>query len=197
MAQPLMRFFIALTTAGAALACNSERTVRDTPLDTTTTAAVPAATDTATGRGSWRVTPRGIGPVIAGMTLADVASSTGTMPDIAPADRACSMVRASGAPPGVTFMVVEGRIVRIDVDSGDVTTAVGARVGDLESRVMELYGARVTAGPHKYTGGKYLTVVPEGADSSEFRLIFETDGQRVLRFRAGRLPEVAQVERCG
>lgn len=193
----MTRLFIVLTTSGAALGCNAERTVRDTPLDTTTSAIVPVVTDTAIDPGSWRVTARGIGPVTAGMTLADAASSIGAVPQISPANRQCSVVRASGAPAGVSFMVVAGRIVRIDIDSGDVSTAVGARLGDTESRVMELYGSRVTAGPHKYTDGKYLTVVPEGADSSRYRLIFETDGQRVLRFRAGHLPEVAWVERCG
>jgi hypothetical protein len=30
-----------------------------------------------------------------------------------------------------------------------------------------------------------------------FRIVFETDGQRVTRFRAGRLPAVQYVEGCG
>lgn len=186
----------ALLAACAALACNSERTPLDAPLDTTTTAQLPDATDTLSGVAAWRVTPIGIGPVLAGMTLADATRSIGAVPAIAPADRECSVVRGAGAPAGVSFMVVNDRIVRVDIDSGDVSTAVGARLGDTESRIMALYGSHVTAAPHKYTDGKYLTVVPEGADSSRYRLIFETDGQRVIRFRSGQLPEVAWVERC-
>ncbi len=197
MTQPVTRLVIALLSSAAALACTAERPAPDTPLDTSSAAPEPVAADPAAGGTAWRVTPFGNGPVIVGMTLTDAASSIGAVPDIPPANLECSVVRASGAPAGVSFMVVSGRIVRIDIDSGTVTTDVGARVGDTESRVMELYGPRVTAGPHKYTDGKYLTVVPEGADSSRYRLIFETDGQRVLRFRSGQLPEVAWVERCG
>lgn len=42
----------------------------------------------------------------------------------------------------------------------------------------------------------YLTLVPTGADDADFQLIFETDGSKVTRFRAGKAPEVAFVEGC-
>jgi hypothetical protein len=106
----------------------------------------------------------------------------------------CHYVRPPQGPSGLSFMAVQGRIARIDVDSATVATTAGARVGDSEARVGELYGERLIVAPHKYVEGHYLTVTP--ADPA-YRIIFETDGQRVTRYRAGRLPEVEWVERCG
>jgi hypothetical protein len=37
---------------------------------------------------------------------------------------------------------------------------------------------------------------PQTAQDKEFRIVFETDGNRVDRFRAGRLPEVKFPEGC-
>ena len=52
----------------------------------------------------------------------------------------------------------------------------------------------MTSGPHKYNpGGHYITVTGAGSN----RIVFETDGSRVTNYRAGRSPEVEQVERCG
>ena len=94
-------------------------------------------------------------------------------------------------------MVEEGRIARIDVDSGSVATAAGARVGDTEDRVMSLYPGRVTVSPQKYTSGHYLTVTPASPADSVFRIVFETEHGRVTHFRAGRRPPVEYVEGCG
>jgi hypothetical protein len=84
-------------------------------------------------------------------------------------------------------------LVRIESDSA-VATDDGARVGDSEAAIDSLYGAGVQRRPHKYTDGRYL-IVPSPRDSA-LRLVFETDGARVTRFRAGRLPQVEWVEGC-
>ena len=56
----------------------------------------------------------------------------------------------------------------------------------------------MTATPHKYEQGwRYLTVTPAAPTDGAFRLVFETDGQKVVRYRAGRMPEVEWVENCG
>ena len=72
------------------------------------------------------------------------------------------------------------------------------RVGDSEESVRSAYAERVTTTPHKYDpSGHNLTVTPASAADSMFRIVFETNGQRVIRFRAGRLPAVQYVEGCG
>ena len=95
----------------------------------------------------------------------------------------------------VHFMVIEGRIARTDVNDSTVRTSRGARIGDTEQRVLELYSGRVTVTPHKYTDGHYLVVAPENGDSTH-ALIFETDSGRVTTLRGGRQPEVAYTEGC-
>ncbi|MGQ0538137.1 MAG: hypothetical protein ACT4R6_04255 [Gemmatimonadaceae bacterium] len=50
--------------------------------------------------------------------------------------------------------------------------------------------------PHKYTGPTGHYVIVQTTGDTLHRLIFETDGSRVVRFRAGRSPAVDYVEGC-
>ena len=97
---------------------------------------------------------------------------------------------------GVALMIVHDTLVRIDVDSGAIATTWGDRIGDTESQILARHPGQMTVEPHKYTGpeGHYLVL----SDSSKprNRIIFETDGRRVLRYRAGRRPEVDWIEGC-
>jgi hypothetical protein len=47
------------------------------------------------------------------------------------------------------------------------------------------------------TGGHYLTVVPPSSADATYRIIFETDGKRVVNYSAGLKPQVEYVEGCG
>ena len=146
---------------------------------------------------SWTVTPSGIGPLRAGMTVADANKAVGSgFAAPAGADPACSYAKLTKAPDGLAVMLVNNKIARIEVRSGAITTAEGARIGDTESRINSLYSGRVTTSPHKYTtGGHYLTVTP--VNDTTHRIVFETDGKAVTNYRAGVLPSVEYVERCG
>lgn len=108
----------------------------------------------------------------------------------------CDFLRPAGFPPGVTAMVVLDTIVRFDITQPGVLTAEGVGVGDSESRIEEVYAGSVEIQPHKYTGpvGHYLVVTPPG--DTLHRIIFETDGQKVLRYRVGNRPEVEYIEGC-
>jgi hypothetical protein len=145
-----------------------------------------------------RVTLYGIGPVRAGMSVAEASSALGAtleLPTSADAT-ACDYLRWSGGPEGIFVMVENLRIARVDVRSGTIATQEGARIGDSAERIRQLYAGRVTASPHKYTDGQYLTVAPSSPADSAFRLIFETEGGRVTRYRSGKLPQVEYVEGC-
>lgn len=61
---------------------------------------------------------------------------------------------------------------------------------------MHAYGSRVTVQPHLYTNGHYLIVRSDKPELSHYRIVFETDGTSVTRFRSGREPEVEFVEGC-
>jgi len=145
---------------------------------------------------AWTVTEAGWGPVRAGMRTADArAALGGALPE--PRNHECDHVRPPAAPAGVLLMVVRGEIARVEVRDTTVSTAAGARVGDSEARVEALYPGRMRRSPHKYVDGHYLVVRRGAGPDSLYRLVFETDGRQVTRFRAGRLPEVEWVEGCG
>jgi hypothetical protein len=99
-------------------------------------------------------------------------------------------------PPGVRVMLEDARVVRVEVDSGSVPTPEGARIGDTEARIQQLYSGRVQVQPHKYTDGHYLVVRPAAASDTTHLLLFETDGRVVTRFRGGQRPQVEYVEGC-
>ncbi|MEJ7809514.1 MAG: META domain-containing protein [Gemmatimonadaceae bacterium] len=161
----------------------------------------PSTGSPSTGSPStWTVTEQGLGPLRAGMTLRDASSALGgaLAPRAGTDTSACTYLEWRGGPPGVRVMSEGGRIARVEVvDSGTIATAAGARIGDTEARVQSLYAGRVTVLPHKYTAGRYLTVTPAVSADSAYRIVFETDGQRVTRYRAGRRPQVEYVEGCG
>jgi hypothetical protein len=140
----------------------------------------------------------GLGQIQIGMTL-DEAVSMGLLnerPDIKPACDFVFPAVGAGIPFGVNVMVVKGKIARIDVDTGAVTTEDGAKIGDTEERIKSIYGDELQIEPHKYIeAGHYMTVMGDSASAGK-ALVFETDGKRVTMFRAGRLPEVKWVEGC-
>jgi hypothetical protein len=140
----------------------------------------------------------GLGQIQIGMNLAD-AVNMGLLNERPDLKSNCDFVYAAvgaGIPEGVSVMVVKGKIARIDVDTGSVTTEDGAKIGDTEDHIKSIYGDEVKVEPHKYIeGGHYMTVAGDSASAGK-ALVFETDGKRVTMFRGGRLPEVKWVEGC-
>lgn len=140
----------------------------------------------------------GLGPVQIGMQLSE-AVNMGLLsenPNLKPECDYVFPAVGAGIPDGVSVMVVRGRVARIDVDTGAVTTEEGAKLGDTEERLRSLYGDDAKVTPHKYIEkGHYFTVHGDSASAGK-ALVFETDGQQVTMFRAGRLPEVQWVEAC-
>ena len=148
--------------------------------------------EAAAGAGAWTVSALQVGPVRIGMTVAEAQAALGGPFEPLTEAGECTYRRSAVAPAGVLFMQVDDRIVRADIREAGVPTDAGVEVGASELRVREAYGGRVVASPHKYTDGRYLTITP----SSESRMVFETDGKVVTRYRVGRIPEVEWVEGC-
>jgi hypothetical protein len=142
----------------------------------------------------WAITLHGAGPIRFGMSVAEASGAMGATIGAAP--QGCDYASIPGAPVGMRFMVVEGRIVRVEVDSAGLPSDRGAGVGMSEAEVQGRYGDSLQIMPHKYdTAGHYLVHAP-GAPDTAYRVLFETDGARVTRYRAGQLPEVQWVEGC-
>lgn len=109
----------------------------------------------------------------------------------------CRFERPSGFPAGARIMLVNDTIVRVQIDSAGIPTEAGAAVGDPEPRVLELYHDRIVTEPHKYMGPTgHNLIVTDQADTLR-RLVFETDGEKVIRYRVGLRPSVDWVEGCG
>lgn len=109
----------------------------------------------------------------------------------------CDYVRVKNAPAGLLLMVEKGKISRVDVTEGTtIATTAGARIGDTEERIRSLYPGQVTVQPHKYTDGHSLVVTPKDPAQKDYRIVFETDGKKVTRYRSGKVPSVEYVEGC-
>jgi len=170
-----------------------------TPSGATPVVPAPPAGDTArapAGRpNDMTVTEYGIGPIRAGMTVAQAnAAIGGGFAAPKGGTSGCTYAVLTKAPRGLWVMLQDGRVARVEVRSGSIATSTGGRIGDTETRIKQLYpGVAVT--PHKYVAGAhYLTVM--GSDPAN-RIVFETDGSKVTTFRSGRTPEVENVEGCG
>jgi hypothetical protein len=193
-----------LVAAAASCSTDTRRPASDTPQSrpdsaatagTATPKSPPASAPSANT--AWIVTPDGIGTIRVGMTVDELRGAVGDIPG-ANVTADCSYVRPGSVPPGVSVMLARGRVARIDIDSAGVRSDAGVAVGDSAAKIADAYAARVRATPHKYVpGGQYLTVRSTSPTDSLRRMVFETENGRVTRFRAGRVPEVEWVERCG
>jgi hypothetical protein len=145
----------------------------------------PAPAETAKPA-EWVVTDTGVDSIRIGMQADQLRPHVETLGQL----EGCVYAKVP-AVPGLLVMLFGAKVVRLDVIAAGLATAAGARVGDSEQQVRELYpGVRVE--PHKYTDGHYLVV--DG--NAGRRLVFETDGARVTRYRAGAVPQVDWVEGC-
>jgi len=113
-----------------------------------------------------------------------------------PAGTSCRIVTLDWLPAGMHVMLAHDTVARIDADStSSVRTVDGAGIGDSEARIHQLY-PQIETQPHKYVAnGHYLSVA--SPNDSTRRIVFETDGNTVKRYRVGRRPEVDFVEGCG
>lgn len=143
-----------------------------------------------------KVSLRGVEGITIGMTIPEAQKASG-LRLVGDKNPECTYYKIASMP-GLALMATKGRIARIDItNTTAITTTSGAKIGDTESRIKTLYPGQIRVQPHKYTSkGHYLVFVPKDAADKDYRLIFETDGKVVTRWRVGKLPEVEWVEGC-
>jgi len=174
-----------------AAACRGESSAKQDSAATPAAAAVVHDSSAVT-------TIDGIAPAKVGMSTQQLAAALGH--PVAPATgakRACRFIQSASLPIDVSLLLVNDTVARVDIDSTGAHTSEGAFVGDPESRVLQIYRGRVVVQPRKYMdkNAHYLIVTP--ANDTTRRIVFETDGEKVVRYRVGRRPEVEWVEGCG
>lgn len=178
-------------------ACGGTEQVRQAARNVDSTAKPVAPSVAPSAPTDWRVTLRAAGPIVFGATLAEATqASDGKF--VARAAESCASVRVPGSPAGMRFMVEAGHVVRVDVDSAGAVTDRGAGVGMSETDVQRAYGDSLRVMLHKYDpAGHYLVYNPSQPADSSLRIVFETNGKAVTRYRAGVEPAVEYVEGCG
>ena|ERR1035441_3494437 len=142
----------------------------------------------------WVIRQDGVGPVKIGMSLSQLNTALHArfaMPQNKE-DQGCFYVTATKHPQ-VSFMIENGRLVRIDVDKTGVPTTEGVQVGDSEEHAKQVYGPQLKIEPHHYTDGHYLTV---GSKSGGHGIRFETENGKIATFYAGTFEAIQYVEGC-
>lgn len=161
------------------------------------------------------VTLTSVGPVVVGMTLEQISAAAGValtrQPDFdqAMAEKKCAYVSPSTIPGYVpppdsgnksplAFMIADGKLVRIDILGGDFATAQGIKVGSDEASVLEAYGSGEPLPPRAFIGPpyRYLTATPKEEKDKNYRMVFESDGAKVVNYRVGQLPYVEHKQGC-
>ncbi len=187
-------------TAPATAAPTTPPTVTTTtlPPETTTTVAttVAPASDVS-------VSIRSIGPVRIGMTVSEAEDASGLTlvgePDPTISEN-CYFVAPDGTPgyEGVSFIVVDDRIGRVDIDPpSTITTRSGAGIGSTEQELRDLFPGQIEDAAEFIVDGRAVMFVPQDEVDEDYRVIFELDEQStVARFRSGVLPPVGFGEGC-
>ena len=161
-------------------------------------AAVLLAQATSSGTSGDRLSFDGLGPARIGMTRQDVEAALGdrlSKDDATDDASSCEMIHPLRGDDSVSYMLLEGRLARVDVDTDRVFTLSGIGLDATETSVMATYPGRVTVTPHAYSGpeGKYLTLLSRDRSRG---IRFETSGGKVTRFYAGTEKAIQLIEGC-
>src|SRR5579864_3007588 len=141
---------------------------------------------------TWFVREDGVGSAKIAMTLAQLSAvlhEKFSMPS-EKSDQGCFYVSPRGRR-HISFMIEDGRLVRVDVDAPGISTSSGIQVGDSEAHAREVYGSKIEVTDHKYIDtGHYLTA--RSADG-RYGVRFETDKGKITMFYAGTYDAIQYV----
>lgn len=140
---------------------------------------------------------RSLGAVRLGMDVAALEKAMGVRMTGSPADPGgnCRYVAPVKGNAGLHFMLIDGRLARVDVEAAQIRTLSGIGLGSTESAVRATYRGRIEEAPHKYGGSEsaYLTIYSR---SRGHAIRFETEHGKVRYFYAGTAETVQYSEGC-
>jgi hypothetical protein len=157
----------------------------------------PPLTSTTAGTGSLsglRLSFDGLGPIEIGMTIEEAERVTNaSIIEVQPFGTRCAEYRALEGPE-VAFVVVDGRILIIQV-SGPIETDAGIGVGATEDEINAAYqGDRVVGRTNRLAIREVGVRPSDPASEFETIFVFETTGNGVEWMRTGPYPEVEQYD---
>ena len=138
----------------------------------------------------------GLDTVDFGMTVSQAEEASGH--EMVPCEPVgeCYRVVAAGAPPGISFLVHEGTIERIDIVDGPIETRSGIGIGTAAGRPEELWPDQIER-EQLDADTVDLVFVPTDENDAEFRVVFTAVGDEIASMRAGRMPMVLEADPCG
>ncbi|MCE2511202.1 MAG: hypothetical protein J4F50_01330 [Acidimicrobiia bacterium] len=137
----------------------------------------------------------GLDTVHFGMTVTQAQEAAGTVLVPAGPTGACYHVVPFDAPEGIVFLVHEGTVERVDINSGPITTRSGVGVGSPESMVTDLFGDSIER-EVRVDGTVDLVFVPRDPGDQNYRVVFNISEGTVRAFKSGRLPMVMLDTGC-
>jgi hypothetical protein len=135
---------------------------------------------------SWRITTRGYGPIQAGQSSSEAARLMGTRLrtyENRPLEPECDHLYAEKGYEGISLMVQNGKVTRIEVSNPAVLTLSGIRVGDTTTRLKQVFVNRLRIEQHKYDDTGFYYYVWE--QSERYGVKFEIAGDKVTEIYAG------------
>jgi hypothetical protein len=145
-----------------------------------------------------RASMSGIGPIRIGMDERQLEQALQTrLPETQDASEdSCRMVEAGPRWPGTAVMLLDGRVARIDVSQRGIPTLSGANVGDLVSKVHDIYRGRLRTSDHDFGAGEGMQYLTMFSGDRHYGIRFETDGERVTEYYVGTAQAVQFIEDC-
>jgi hypothetical protein len=154
------------------------------------------------------LTIHGIGPISAGMTLAQVLNAVGDFPHdvsdqldwadgycyVLPLEDSGLWLQLEGLGPDASPLdAIVGAVV---VFHGSYSTPSGMALGTSQADLEAALGDQLVISPHAYVDGTYHDFVPNDPDEQHLRLRFEVTGGVVTQMRAGLATSTLLVEGC-
>lgn len=137
----------------------------------------------------------GLDTVTFGMTVAQAQEAAGTVLVPAGPTGSCYHVVPHDAPEGIVFLVHQGTIERVDINSGPITTRSGVGVGSPETMVTDLFGDSIER-QVRVDGTVDLVFVPSDPGDRNYRVVFNVSEGEVRAYKSGRLPQVMLDTGC-
>jgi hypothetical protein len=139
----------------------------------------------------------GLDEVTFGLTVNQATQAAGTeMHPCGPVTN-CYRVVPADAPNGISFVVHEGTIERVDiVGDSPIATVSGAGIGTTAEQLDDLFGERLEK-VDLGGGSEDIIFVPADENDQEFRVAFTAVDGVVESLRSGRVPLVLEADPCG
>ena len=146
------------------------------------------------------VTLRAVGPIRIGMTVDEASAEAGVTlrRDFGrQASGGCYYVTPGAAMHGVSIMVIDDLIARVEIDSpSDIATRSGVRIGTAASNLREVYPNNIQNANDAVLDGEAMAFVPNDDFDADFRIYFEIENGQIARYRVGVKPAIDYLRGC-